>query len=133
MGYPDVEKLLATWLPARLSVRVVTDTPSNLAQVLPVIQVQRFGGAETAPGIDIANIDVDVYAATRSAANTLAERARYALTLSLPGRQVGGATISRVATISGPSWRPYDNTALRRVGATYQLTVHASTIREVTP
>lgn len=133
MAYPDVEKLLVAQLADHLSVRVVTDTPSNLALILPVVQVTRFGGSDVAPGIDRPNVDIDVYAATRTLAKTLAEKVRYTLLYVLAGTSTGEATVSRVDTISGPSYRPYDNTALRRVGATYQLTLHAKTIREVAP
>lgn len=137
MAYPDVEKLLVATLPARIGgVRVLTETPANLAGAVPVIQVTRFGGGDTAPGIDRPNVDFDVFAATRAQAFSIAEKLRYALLYVIPGQRLdaaGTATIARVDTISGPSIRPYDNTALRRVGASYQLTLHAKTIREVVP
>ena len=133
MPYPDVELMLSAWLKTYLGVRVVTDTPSNLALVLPVVQITRYGGTDTVPGLDRATVDVDAYAANRTAAAMLAERVRYGLRFVLQGQQVGDITVSRVETIVGPSWRPYDNTALRRFGASYSLTLHAKTIREVTP
>lgn len=129
MPYPDVERLLVAWLNANLSVRVLTDTPSNLEKILPVVQVTRFGGADRAPGIDRAIVDVDCYGATRAAASQLAERVRYALLYRLAGSNYEHVAISDVSTLSGPSWRPYDNTALRRFGASYAITTHAMTIR----
>lgn len=130
MTYPDVERLLVTYLGTALGgVRVLTDTPSNLEKILPVVQVTRFGGVDVAPGIDRPIVDVDAYAATRAAASELAERVRYALLYRLPGTTVGGVGFPRVDTLTGPSWRPYDNSALRRFGASYAITTHAATIR----
>lgn len=131
MAYPDVERLLVAWLNERIAVRVLTDTPSNLEKVLPVIQITRIGGADTAPGIDRALIDVDTYGATRATAAQLAERVRYSFLFKLAGSHYQGVTFADVDTLSGPSWRPYDNTALRRFGASYAITTHAKTIREV--
>jgi hypothetical protein len=133
MAYPNVEKMLVAWLSTNVGVRVLTDTPTNLAQILPVVQVTKFGGTDQVPGIDVANVDIDVYASTRDQAAGLAERVRYQLRMVLPGQQVAGITVSRVETIIGPSWRPYDNTSLRRFGASYAFTLHAKTIREATP
>jgi hypothetical protein len=133
MAYPDVERMLAGWLSAHLSVRTLTDTPTNLAQILPVIQITRFGGADRYPGIDTAQVDIDAYASTRTAAAQLAEDVRYAVRFVLAGQRVGDLTVADVETINGPAWRPYDNSSLRRFGATYQFTLHAKTIREVTP
>lgn len=131
MTYPDIERLLVAYLPPLLGgVRVVTDTPANLERVLPIVQVQRFGGGDVAPGIDRPVVDIDCYAATRGAASDLAERVRYAVLYRLPGTTVGAVGIPRVDTLTGPSWRPYDNTALRRFGASYAITTHAATIRE---
>lgn len=131
--YPDVEKLVIGWLSAHLSLRVLTDLPSNLEKITPVVQVARYGGRDTAPGIDVASMDVDSYGATRGAAYVLAERVRQALLYELAGIQVGNVAVVRVDTSSGPSWRPYDNLAVRRVGASYSITTHAKTIREVSP
>lgn len=132
MTYPDVERLLVSFLGAALGgVRVLTDTPANLEKVLPVVQVTRFGGADVAPGIDRPVVDIDCYAATRGAASDLAERVRYALLYQLPGTSIGTVGIPRVDTVTGPTWRPYDNPALRRFGASYAVTTHAATIRKV--
>lgn len=122
MPFADVEKLLVGWLGTNLGVRVLTDTPLNLADILPVVRVTRFGGADTDVVLDRANVDVDCYAATRLDAYTLCEQVRGALLFSLAGKTVSRVTVARVQTISGPAWRPWDNTSLRRFGATYQLT-----------
>lgn len=121
--YADVERLLVGFLPGQLGgVRVLTELPANLADVLPVVSVLRLGGTDASVALDIAVIDVDVYAGSRGAASSLAEQVRRALRFALP-RTAG---VRRVQTISAPAWRPYDNTALRRFGATYELTVQAT-------
>lgn len=123
----DVEALLTGWLASTLSVRTVTDLPDNLADVLPVVQVVRIGGADddNLTRFDAATVDVDCYDVDRASASNLAGRARDALRITLPGLTVGAGTVTKVQTITAPSWRPYDNTALRRFGATYRLTVRS--------
>jgi len=121
----DVEALLSPWLESALTARGVTDLPSNLADMLPVVQVTRIGGADddNVPSFDVATVDLDFFAADRVAASDLARRGHYAMRVTLPGRTVAGATVTMVQTITGPSWRPYDDTALRRFGSTYRLHV----------
>jgi hypothetical protein len=120
--YPDVERLLVTHLGAALGVRVVTDLPANLQQILPLVQVGRFGGADVVT-MDHALMDIDGYAVSRAAALELAERCREELRFRLPGLQVGGAFVYTVRTMGGVAWRPYDDTTnVRRFGATYQIT-----------
>jgi hypothetical protein len=58
--YPDVERLLVAYLGAALGVRVVTDLPANLQQILPLVQVGRVGGADDVVTIDHARVDVVV-------------------------------------------------------------------------
>ena len=124
MPYPDVERLLVTYLGDALAVRVVTDLPANLQQVLPLVQVARIGGADDVV-LDAARVDVDVFATGRGAAVELAERCRGALRFGLAGQVVDGVTVYRVRTGEGPAWRPYEDTAgVRRFGAVYEITTH---------
>jgi hypothetical protein len=120
--YVDVERLLVSWLSQIITARLCTDLPSNLATVLPVVQVARVGGADDVTPIDRPLVDIDCYAAGRVAAYDLAQQVRDALRFELPGLTWSGAYVARVDTLSGPMWRPYDNTTLRRFGASYQLT-----------
>lgn len=122
--WPDIEVELVARLAARLGIRFVTELPANLDQVLPVGQVQRVGGSDDTFRLDRALVDVDVYAATRRDASTHARRVREELVLLLPGAQTTAAVFGQVRTVSAPSWRPYENTALRRLGATYSLMFH---------
>lgn len=122
--YVDVERLLVPWLGSQINCRVVTDLPANLERQVPLLQIQRVGGADTRPGLDFAGLDVDAYGPDRAAAVELAEQTRHALRFRLPGTQIGGAVFTRVDTTEAPSFRPYDNTDLRRFGATYRVIVH---------
>jgi hypothetical protein len=129
VGYADAELLLVGWLgptlaPSYPTIRCVTDVPANLADVLPLVQVTRFGGSDDVPTLDRAHVDVDCFAATRQGAHDLAEAVRALLRFYLPGRVLSGAVIAKVITISGPAWRPWDNTDLARFGAAYALTIH---------
>jgi hypothetical protein len=125
MPYVDVERILVAWLTTHLGVRCVTDVPANLFEVLPVVQLARVSGRDIYPTLDQPRIDVDCYAANRGAANTLAEQVRTALRFTIRGQVLDGAVVGVVQTILGPAWRPYDNTNVKRVGATYAVTVHS--------
>ena len=121
----DVELLLIPWLISTLNVRAVTDLPENLADVLPLVQVTRIGGPDNDdnPRFDTPTVDIDCFGVDRGAASGLAGRVHAALRVTLPGLQVAGATVTQVLTVTGPSWRPYDNTELRRFSSTYRLFV----------
>lgn len=114
--YVPAETVFVTWLKAAFpTARVVTEAPSNLADVLPCIRVTRFGGAdETITSFDNPAMDFDCFGATRDTARALAYAVRGSLRNDLPGQVVAGAFILRAETISGPFWTPWDNTSLRR-------------------
>lgn len=126
MPWPDIEVELVTRLSSVLGVRVLTDLPASLDQILPVVQVQRIGGSDDGFRLDRALIDVDVYAATRGGASLLARQAHSALVVGMRGLATSAAVFGRVSTVSAASWRPYENPNLRRFGATYELFVHAA-------
>lgn len=124
MAWPDIEIELVARLGDRLSVRVLTDLPANLAEVLPVIQVQRVGGSDDGIRLDRALVDSNVYAATRAEASELSGWLRDELVVQLRGVKAAHAVFGRVSTVSAPSWRPYENVGLRRIGATYEIFFH---------
>lgn len=119
--YADIEALLVPWLANQLGVRVCTDLPANLEAVAPVVQVTRIGGADDTFTLDRAGVDIDCFATARQDAVNLAAQCRDALRFALPGTTVAGTYVARVETLSGPAWRPYDNTAVRRFGGSFQL------------
>lgn len=126
MAYIDVELLLTTWIHATRGVKCVTELPSNLADVLPVVQVQRIAGADVELTLDQAVVDIDVYAADRASARLLADQVRHDMRLNLHGYTGGGGVVALVEVASGPHWLPYDNTNLRRYQASYRVTVHSA-------
>ncbi len=139
---PDVEALLIGWLAAafaQIGGYYATEMP-DAGELLDLmgahglfVQVEAFGGADRNPSQETVNVDVDVYAPgdddgnpDRGAAFDHAELIRAALLWRLPGHWTAEATVQKVGTMSRPCARPYDdNTTVRRVGATYQLTVAA--------
>jgi hypothetical protein len=119
----DVEGILIPWLRETIDVRVVTDLPADLADVLPVVQLTRIGGFshDDNPRFDMPTLSADCYAEDRGQAIALAESVDEAFRIQLPGQTLNRSTVTRVQTVTGASWRPYDNTSLRRVGASYRL------------
>ena len=87
-GYASVNLALIAYLKGATGTRCVTDLPANLADVLPVIQVERFGGGDDTLTLDNANVDVDVYAADRATAEALADQVRLLMRADLPGTVV---------------------------------------------
>lgn len=121
--YGDVEQITVAWLASRiLDARTCTELPA----ILPAktIQVVRFGGGRPGIPFDLANVDVDCYAADRATSKGLAERVAHALMFDLPGFTAGGTTVVSVECLSAPSWAPYDNTTVRRMTAAYQFRTH---------
>ena len=125
-GLVSAENLIRDWLAAVFpAARVVTELPANLADVLPVIQVARFGGSDDFLTLDSANVDIDTFGVSRDAARSLSEQVRSAVRLHLPGYSANGGAVQSVTTISAPRWVPYDNTSLRRFTAAYRITIHS--------
>jgi hypothetical protein len=127
VGSVDVELEVMKWLRARLDPSVVVrdELDNNLLDELPTVQVQRIpAGGDDGIRLDRALVDVDVYAGTRPDAVALSATIRGLLLGDLRGSTTAAAVFSRVGTISPPAIRPYENTALRRVGATYEIYSH---------
>jgi hypothetical protein len=127
VAFPDIEILLVAYLHTKTSLRVVTDLPANLDEILPVIRVTRISGADRDYRLDRPIVDVDVFAADRAGASALSGQVRDLLRNQL---QYGDAVqptgvVTSVETIAGPRWLPDPNTSLRRFNATYELCVHA--------
>lgn len=135
--YTDVESLVITWLQARYPPAFCcseTPGPDEMAASLPVIRAWCIGGQDSQFTLDRSSVDIDCYAtadsqnpddSSRIAARTLAIDVWSTIRRYLPGYVTAtGASVTRVATINQPSWRPYDNTDLRRVGMSLQVIVH---------
>lgn len=126
VGTVDIEVLVIGWLQARLGSGVVVrdELDNNLLNELPTVQVQRAGGGDDGLRLDRPVVDINAYAAGRGAATALAQQIRTLLLTELRGSKTDTAVVGYITTISAPSSRPYENTALRRNGATYQMFVH---------
>jgi hypothetical protein len=127
VGSVDVELEVIVWLRARLDSGVVVrdELDNQLADELPTVQVQRIpAGGDDGIRLDRAFVDVDVYAATRAGAIALSATIRGLLLTGLRGSTTVNAVFGRVGTITAPGVRPYTNTNLRRVGATYEIYSH---------
>jgi hypothetical protein len=122
----DVELELITRATPLWPGAVVRDELDNdLLDELPTIRFQQVpaGGDD---GIRLARfiVDADVFAATRADAITLARQVHAWITGTLRGSVSATAVIGRTGCLSLPAVRPYENTALRRVGATYEIFCH---------
>ncbi len=132
-NYVDLEQLLADWLKVTLGyVNVVHEVPPNLVDLCrtnPVVVVDRFGGADSTITIDVARIDVDVFASSRDAAKLHGEAIRQAMRVRLPRTTLGGAThVLKVETVSAPTVVAYDSrNDIRRTAAGYQISTHQFT------
>ncbi|WP_328903310.1 hypothetical protein OHR86_28315 [Streptomyces sp. NBC_00441] len=127
VGSVDVELDLIGWLQAKAGPDVVVrdEVDNNLLDELPTVQVQRVpAGGDDGFRLDRAFVDVDVYAGSRADAFELALLIRGWLLADLPGAQTSRAVYGRVTSSPPPAVRPYENTGLRRVGATYQIYSH---------
>lgn len=127
VGSVDVELALMVWLRPRLGDGVVVrdELDNSLLDELPTVQVQRLpAGGDDGIRLDRALVDVDVYATTRADAISLSATIRGLLLGELRGSTTTQAVFGRVGTVSAPGVRPYENTALRRVGATYEIFCH---------
>ena len=121
--YADVEELLVAYLQAQFpDYRICTELPASITKT--TVQVARIAGTESTV-IDTPTVSIDVYAPDRLTANQAAANVRAAMNVrGLAGYTQGPATVALITTISAPGWRPYDDTNVRRVGATYAISIH---------
>ncbi len=126
VGSVDVELLLIGAVQAKVGagVAVRDEVDNNLLEELPTIQINVVGGDDDGFRLDRALVDIDVYAATRAEAIALAQVVHAFVLTELRGSTTATAVIGRTGTITRPAVRPYENTALRRVGGTYEIHSH---------
>ncbi|WP_306317205.1 MULTISPECIES: hypothetical protein [unclassified Streptomyces] len=122
----DIEAALIAAATPRFPSAVVRDElDNNLLDELPTIQVEQIPGGED-DGLRLARalVDINVYAATRGDAFALANQVHAWLTGELRGSTTSMAVFGRIGAVTLPAVQPYENTGLRRVGATYELFFH---------
>lgn len=105
--------------------RVVTETPANLDEVLPAVQVETTNTTEAVLTLEVAQIMVSTFDADRVTARGNAMQVHTAMTMLLPGTSVDGAFIAEVKVLQRPKHAPYGNTSVRRFMALYQVAVRS--------
>ncbi|MFE0088758.1 hypothetical protein [Streptomyces sp. NPDC059016] len=126
VGSVDVELELIGWTQTKLGDEVVVrdELDNKLLEELPTVQIEVVGGDDDGIRLDRALVDVNVYAVTRAAAIALAAQLHGLYLGELRGSATENAVFGLVSTVSRPAVRPYENTGLRRVGATYAIHSH---------
>ncbi|MGW7597205.1 phage tail termination protein [Streptomyces antimycoticus] len=124
VGSVDIELELIGWTQARVDAVVRDELDNNLLTELPTVQIEAVGGDDDGFRLDRALVDVNVYAATRAEAIALAATVRGLYLTQLRGSTTANAAFGMVRALTRPAVRPYENTALRRVGATYEIYSH---------
>lgn len=117
--FPDAQRLLIDALVVLVpSVdRTGAETPANLADVLPFIRVRRAGGRRDLI-TDRATVDIDVFAASYTAGELLAER----VALYLCGPPPPVAVFDRIECLIAPQELPWgDGRGVHRFGTTYSV------------
>lgn len=124
----DIELELITRGTARFPDAVVRDEIDNrLLGELPTIQIEQIpGGGDDGLRLARLIVDINVYAPTRADAIALAREVHDWVTGELRGSSGDSIAIGRTGCLSLPAIRPYENVALRRVGATYEIYCHPS-------
>lgn len=125
LDWGDLEQATAVWLRGRhTGVRVANELPTDLEKKLPLVQVQVTpgGGEDGTSGVTL--LDVDTFAANRTAMWDLARKVHTSM-LALAGQYVGALVIDSVTSDTRPAPVDYGNPALRRATATYRLTSRA--------
>lgn len=124
--FAGVDPLLIGWCASHFGIRFALDTPADLANAAPLVQLQTIGGPsnDDFSGLVAATVSVDSFATDYAASSALAWQIDDGLHRALPGVTVDGVTFSRVRTLTIPGRRPWDDIAVRRYGATYQMTLY---------
>ncbi|MFF8100187.1 hypothetical protein ACF07S_10485 [Streptomyces sp. NPDC016640] len=122
----DIEGELIPRAQARWPNAVARDElDNNLLNELPTIQITQIPGGGIAAGrLARMLVDIDVYAATRAEAFDLAREVVAWVERELRGSTTDTLAIGRAGVVTLPAIRPYENTALRRVGSTYEIFCH---------
>lgn len=118
MRFPDVARVLADDLEAIVgSGHTGGETPVDLLAKLPFVRILRIGGPSD-PHNDYPTVDIDVYAATYTEAELLAERIRQRIVGPPPAARV----LDKAQCTVSPFEAPWPDDTIRRFNATYALT-----------
>jgi len=134
----DIEQILVDWLVEQTeAARVGTKLPADLEAALAdgaVVRLGTFGGADDVISIDTANVDIEVFTGpdgdgnpTTDVCHDFAEEIRELVRVQLPGHHTAEATILRTRTITRPTERDWDTSAICRYQAAYAVTFKTRT------
>jgi hypothetical protein len=128
MTFGGVEALLVPWLTSTLGVRAVTETPDNLADVVPINKVDRIGGGAypRAGRLIFPSVVVASFAKGNEAADKAAQDVVDAMLGLLPNQTITGSTVTGVVLNSGPVKVPYPDTVLRQRVSTFDLVIQTA-------
>jgi hypothetical protein len=115
----DAEAVLCTWIGQALNLPTCTELPADFA--VPIVRVLGVGGLDPDYKLDAAVLDVDTFDVDYPAASATARRVHQSLRTDLRGSTVAGSLVTAVNTSIRPRWQPWDNPAVRRFTATYQV------------
>jgi hypothetical protein len=121
----SIEALLIAPGSAATSSRFLTESPADLASAVPVVRVLRLGGpsSDDLARFDAPTLSFECFAVGELAAMALATSVDRWVR-SLPGsRLADGTVVTKAQTVTGPSWRPYENTTIRQFGCSHVLHV----------
>lgn len=120
LPYPDIERVLCDLLADLGSCG--TRTPADLQDQLEFIRVRRVGGSDDQV-TDRARVDVEVFAGTRAAGETLTEQIRQRLSVRGPLSVISGGrvvVVDRSLLLAGPVELAWPDPETRMFHASYQ-------------
>lgn len=119
----DVVQVLHDWLTTQLDgVRVVSTTPADLAQQVPLLRVLRIGGPDDGVILDSPTVAIHAFTTSAPTANALLYQVNTALRAAR-GVIISGAVITQVRKLGGPSWAPTAEQKLAHSVSTYQIRI----------
>lgn len=119
----NVDELFVSWLTAQLTgVRVASERPAKLEDVLPFVVVSRGGGGDIDSALDGPIMDVDCYAATNTAAGDVARLVDRAFRQLTPAGW-RGAQFTMLRCNQAPIKVGDANPAVRHYAATYSFSL----------
>lgn len=125
MPYPDIEKLLVSYFTATTTHRTVTELPSNVEQIVPIIQVSRVpSGAGYRLDRPLVDVSVWTLKTQREACSALARQIAELTEKDLPGPRRTHGVVTAAGVDVAPYWLPDPNPNLCRYLATYRLAAH---------
>lgn len=129
--YPSVAGLMVAVCTAEWpTIRFCTELPSNVEELVPVVQFNRFGGSDDEVTMDRAYVDVDVWHSSLTAAEDLASELFTWMRMRMPGKwavvgAAGPGVVASCRTQTGMYQRPAGNDDLFRVGGAFTIRAHS--------